>query len=121
MPFFLISHTSLEEADNPEQAAHLAVDRIRSGAAIKVLVKLDEDASQIITVEAHHLTQSEAPTANETHRCAGMATDLRPSPQSTASSPVIAAPRQRISRPVLALAATTTIVAVPVVLWMLST
>jgi len=52
MPFFLVTHTALVEADNEEAAAHDAVETIRSGVAVSVSVKSDEVTSRTVILPA---------------------------------------------------------------------
>lgn len=52
MPFYLVTQTTLIEADNEEAAAQNAIDRICSGVPVAVCVKFDEAAISHITVAA---------------------------------------------------------------------
>lgn len=52
MPFFLVTHTSLVEADNEEAAARDVVETIRSGVAVSVSVKSDEVTSRTVFLPA---------------------------------------------------------------------
>ncbi|CVI64329.1 hypothetical protein AGR7A_pTi0065 [Agrobacterium deltaense NCPPB 1641] len=52
MPFFLVTHTSLLEADDEQAAAHEAVNTIRRGQEVTVIVKSDEETALLVTVEA---------------------------------------------------------------------
>lgn len=51
MPFFLVSHTSLVEAENEEVAAGKAVAVIRGGGQMTVTVKSDEATTRQVVVE----------------------------------------------------------------------
>lgn len=60
MPFYLVTQTTLIEADNPQHAAQSAVDLIRSGIAVSVSVKHDQaDISHVIVP-----AEAEAPSSN---------------------------------------------------------
>ena len=52
MPFFLVTHTSLVEADNEAVAAQHAVDALRSGCEVSVTVKSDEVTANVVAVAA---------------------------------------------------------------------
>lgn len=52
MPFFLVTHTALVEADNEDAAAHDVVETIRSGVAVPVSVKSDELTSRTVILPA---------------------------------------------------------------------
>ncbi len=52
MPFFLVTHTSLVEADNEAAAAQSAVDKLRSGCPVSVAVKCDEVTSKVVAIPA---------------------------------------------------------------------
>ena len=52
MPFFLVTHTSLVEAQDEQEAAQKGVDRLRSGAHVTVSVKSDETTITQIVVPA---------------------------------------------------------------------
>lgn len=52
MPFFLVTHTSLVEAQDEHEAAQKGVDRLRSGAQVTVSVKSDETTITQIVVPA---------------------------------------------------------------------
>lgn len=52
MPFFLVTHTALVEADSEKVAAHDVVETIRSGVAMSVSVKLDEVTSRTVFLPA---------------------------------------------------------------------
>jgi len=62
MPFYLVTHTSLVEADDEQAAAQKAVDQIRAGGAVKVTVKSDETTVYHIEVAPKPEKQPEAPT-----------------------------------------------------------
>lgn len=51
MPFFLVTHTSLVEAENEEAAAGKAVAVIRGGGQMTVTVKSDEATTRQVVVE----------------------------------------------------------------------
>ena len=50
MPFFLVTHTALVEADSAEVAAHDVVETFRSGVAVSV--KSDEVTSRTVILPA---------------------------------------------------------------------
>ncbi|MDQ0323854.1 hypothetical protein QO002_006061 [Pararhizobium capsulatum DSM 1112] len=50
MPFYLVTHTSLIEADNETHAAEKAVDLIRGDAPLMFSIKSDEETIKRITV-----------------------------------------------------------------------
>ncbi|MFB4374949.1 hypothetical protein RAC92_15405 [Agrobacterium sp. CR_3] len=52
MPFFLVTQTSLVEAEDERDAAQTGVDRLRSGAQVAVSVKSDETTITHIVVPA---------------------------------------------------------------------
>ena len=52
MPFFLVTHTSLVEAVDEHSAARTAVNKIRGGEQVTVLVKSDEETAMPVAVEA---------------------------------------------------------------------
>ncbi|UHS62971.1 hypothetical protein HRR99_15190 [Agrobacterium vaccinii] len=52
MPFFLVTYTTLVEADNEVAAARDAVDAVRSGSEIRVTVKSDEETTRVVAVSA---------------------------------------------------------------------
>ncbi|CUX66344.1 conserved hypothetical protein [Agrobacterium tumefaciens str. Kerr 14] len=52
MPFFLVTQTSLVEAQDEREAAQTGVDRLRSGAQVSVSVKSDETTITHIVVAA---------------------------------------------------------------------
>lgn len=52
MPFFLVTQTSLVEAQDEREAAQTGVDRLRSGAQVTVSVKSDETTITHIVVSA---------------------------------------------------------------------
>lgn len=67
MPFFLVTHTSLVEADNEAVAAQHAVDALRSGCEVSVTVKSDEVTANVVAVAAMSpATVSDATTADTT-------------------------------------------------------
>lgn len=59
MPFFLVTHTSLVEADNEKDAAGKAVFDIRSGRQLTVMVKADEHTVMQVSVAADNATGSD--------------------------------------------------------------
>lgn len=69
MPFYLVTQTTLIEADNPQHAAQSAVDVIRSGIAVAATVKHDQaDISHVIVpakAEAPSSNTCDATTTNE--------------------------------------------------------
>ncbi|WP_145643631.1 hypothetical protein [Neorhizobium alkalisoli] len=52
MPFYLVTHTLLVEAENEHDAAETGAAQLRSGAKITVSVKSDETTITHITVAA---------------------------------------------------------------------
>jgi hypothetical protein len=52
MPFFLVTQTSLVEAQDEQEAAQTGVDRLRSGGQVTVAVKSDETTITHIVVAA---------------------------------------------------------------------
>ncbi|WP_082597327.1 hypothetical protein [Rhizobium sp. Root708] len=52
MPFYLVTQTSLIEAEDEHAAARIAVDQIRSGDKVAVTVKFDETTVSHIVVPA---------------------------------------------------------------------
>jgi hypothetical protein len=52
MPFYLVTQTSLIEADDENAAAQKAIDQIRSGKQVTVSVKFDETTLSHIVVPA---------------------------------------------------------------------
>lgn len=52
MPFFLVTHTSLVEAQDEQEAAQTGVDRLRSGGQVTVSVKTDETTVTYVVVAA---------------------------------------------------------------------
>lgn len=52
MPFFLVTQTSLIEANDENEAARNAINRIRSGNQVTVTVKSDETTISHIVVAA---------------------------------------------------------------------
>ncbi|MDP9839882.1 hypothetical protein J2T09_004662 [Neorhizobium huautlense] len=52
MPFYLVSQTSLVEASDEQAAAQKAVDQLRSGRKVAVVVKSDETTISHIAIEA---------------------------------------------------------------------
>jgi len=50
MPFFLVSHTSLVEADDERAAAEQAIGAIRAGSKVTVAVKSDDANISRVTV-----------------------------------------------------------------------
>lgn len=50
MPFFLVTQTSLVEAQDEREAAQTGVDRLRSGGQVTVSVKSDETTITSVTV-----------------------------------------------------------------------
>lgn len=52
MPFFLVTHTSLVEADDAQLAAEQGISKIRAGAQVTVSVKSDETVIAHIVVAA---------------------------------------------------------------------
>ena len=50
MPFYLVTHTSLVEADDEQAAAQKGVDQVRAGGAVTVAVKSDETTIHHIDV-----------------------------------------------------------------------
>lgn len=61
MPFFLVTHTSLVEADNETSAAEKAVGDVRSGHQLTVMVKADEHTVTQVTVAADYTLQRDDP------------------------------------------------------------
>ncbi|SEI19448.1 hypothetical protein SAMN05216228_104626 [Rhizobium tibeticum] len=64
MPFYLVTQTSLTEADDEEAAARIAVDQIRSGSKVAVTVKSDETTVSHIVVPAKQAISLAAPVAH---------------------------------------------------------
>lgn len=60
MPFYLVTHTSLVEANDVNSAAETAIGRICTARKVKVMVKADEFTTTQVTVvfegEVHRLT-----------------------------------------------------------------
>jgi len=52
MPFFLVTQTSLVEAQDEQEAAQTGVDRLRSGGQVTVSVKSDETMITHVVVAA---------------------------------------------------------------------
>lgn len=52
MPFFLVTQTSLVEAQDEQEAARKGVDHLRSGGPVTVSVKSDETTIKHVTVAA---------------------------------------------------------------------
>jgi hypothetical protein len=52
MPFFLVTQTSLVEAQDDQEAAQIGVDRLRSGGQVGVSVKSDETTITHVVVAA---------------------------------------------------------------------
>ncbi len=52
MPFFLVTQTSLVEAQDEQEAAQIGVDRLRSGGQATVSVKSDETTITHVVVAA---------------------------------------------------------------------
>ncbi|NTI26568.1 hypothetical protein G6M87_32730 (plasmid) [Rhizobium rhizogenes] len=52
MPFFLVTQTSLVEAQDEQEAAQAGVDRLRSGGQVTVAVKSDETTIMHVVVAA---------------------------------------------------------------------
>ncbi|NSZ10078.1 MULTISPECIES: hypothetical protein [Agrobacterium] len=50
MPFYLVTHTTLVEADNDSMAAQKAVDQICSTKQIKVVVTIDDTKTSHVVV-----------------------------------------------------------------------
>jgi hypothetical protein len=50
MPFFLVTQTSLVEAQDEQEAAQKGVDRLRSGGEVTVAVKSDETTIKHVVV-----------------------------------------------------------------------
>lgn len=59
MSFFLVTHTSLVEADSAEAAAQSVVDVLRSGCEVSVAVKSDELAYKTVAAAAPSSTAVE--------------------------------------------------------------
>lgn len=59
MPFFLVTHTSLVEADCAEAAAQSVVAALRSGCEVSVAVKSDEMAYKTVAAVASSSTAVE--------------------------------------------------------------
>ncbi|KQV83418.1 hypothetical protein ASC90_20980 [Rhizobium sp. Root1220] len=64
MPFYLVTQTSLIEADDEQAAAQTAVDQIRSGSKVAVTVKSDETTVSHIVVPAKQAISIVAPVAH---------------------------------------------------------
>ncbi|MUO85262.1 hypothetical protein [Agrobacterium vitis] len=60
MPFYLVTHTSLVEANDVDSAAETAIGRIRTARKVTVVVKADEFTTKKVTVvfegEGHRST-----------------------------------------------------------------
>jgi len=55
MPFFLVSHTSLVEADDESAAAERAIGALRAGCKVTVAVKSDDaNISRVTVPELRH-------------------------------------------------------------------
>lgn len=52
MPFFLVTQTSLVEAQDEQEAAQKGIDRLRSGGEVTVAVKSDETTIKHVVVAA---------------------------------------------------------------------
>ncbi len=64
MPFYLVTQTSLIEAEDEHAAAQIAVDKIRSGDKVAVTVKSDETTVSHIVVPAKPAISRAAPVAD---------------------------------------------------------
>nr|WP_064251296.1 hypothetical protein [Rhizobium leguminosarum]OAP88119.1 hypothetical protein A4U53_35580 [Rhizobium leguminosarum] len=79
MPFYLVTQTSLTEADDEETAARTVVDQIRSGNKVAVTVKSDETTVSHIVVPAKQAISLAAPVA---HAYGGQVPATSPTPLS---------------------------------------
>lgn len=52
MPYFLVTHTSLIEADDETQAAQKAIAKIKAGQGLAFDVRFDQNASKHVKVSA---------------------------------------------------------------------
>jgi len=84
MPFFLVTQTSLVEAQDEQEAAQTGVDRLRSGGQVTVSVKSDETTITHIVVAAavNEPSVSRSEAAN-------------PSPATVMAEPAFVAPESR--------------------------
>lgn len=55
MPFYLVTQTTLIEADDPQSAAQNAIDLVRSGCEVLVTVKHDQTVISHVVVGARTL------------------------------------------------------------------
>jgi len=65
MPFFLVTQTSLVEADDENDAAIKAIGEIRSGIRVQVTVKSDELTTKTVTVEAEAIKAQPVAAADD--------------------------------------------------------
>lgn len=61
MPFYIVTHTSLVEADDEQAAAQKGVDQVRAGGPVTVAVKSDETTIHHIDVAPKLERQSGSP------------------------------------------------------------
>lgn len=78
MPFYLVTQTSLIEADNEQAAAQRGIDKIRSGGQVTVAVKFDEAAITHVVVPAETQKQCTVPISDRKtgNPSVPMATDI---------------------------------------------
>ncbi|MGZ2442207.1 hypothetical protein [Sinorhizobium medicae] len=84
MPFFLVTQTSLVEAQDEQEAAQTGVDRLRSGGQVTVSVKSDETTITHVVVA----TMVEEPPVSRSET-------VHPSPAAVIPEPASAAPESR--------------------------
>lgn len=84
MPFFLVTQTSLVEAQDEQEAAQTGVDHLRSGGQVTVSVKSDETTVTHVTVAA--VVEEPPLSRSET---------VHPSPATVIPEPAFAAPESR--------------------------
>ncbi|NTA19846.1 hypothetical protein [Agrobacterium tumefaciens] len=65
MPFYLVTQTSLVEADDEQAAAVKAIEQIRAGTETKVAVKADEATTTYVVVPARPVENREVPDEKE--------------------------------------------------------
>lgn len=61
MPFYLVTQTSLIEADDEQAAALKAIEQIRAGTETQVAVKADETTTTYVVVPARPVVSREVP------------------------------------------------------------
>lgn len=67
MPYYLVTQSSLIEADNEQAAAQKVVDRLRTGVQLQVSVKSDETTLSHVIVAGKGVVLSEQPATSKQH------------------------------------------------------